>query len=135
MLLLIQLDIVHHLSEKSSAHVRFWREQWFGHTLEELRPAGPKRVEGFKDAKERLDKLNIMLNNNRDGNLWVMGGNEPSFADFVLGSHLWFWRLLLAKEEWDDVKTWHDGRWARVVEALSSWEDGIGDESDIWAPA
>lgn len=134
MIRLIQLNIVLHLGPASAAHVRFWRELWFGESLENLSPEGPKRIEGFKDAKARLDVLSNSLDKIGPNNLWVMGGNTPSFADFVLGSHMWFLKLLITKEEWDDVKRWNSGRWASLVEALEKWEDGTGDESELWKP-
>jgi glutathione S-transferase len=120
------------LNPRSEAYFRSTREASLGEKLEDVRPPGPKRERGFKGLKTQLDMLNGFLDNIGSGKPFVMG-DTLSFADCVLGGWLFFLKLMIDSEEWQEVACWNGGRWARVLATMEQWEAGKGDE-EVYHP-
>ncbi|KAF2271454.1 uncharacterized protein EI97DRAFT_437827 [Westerdykella ornata] len=45
-------------------------------------------------------------------------GKEANYADFIVGGWLTFLSATMPRDEWDDFRTWHDGVFARLHDAL-----------------
>ncbi|KAI3321644.1 hypothetical protein HD806DRAFT_159331 [Xylariaceae sp. AK1471] len=52
---------------------------------------------------------------------FLQGGENPTFADFVVGSRLM--ALDCAVKEWDEIQTWNGGIWGRLHKALGPWRE------------
>ncbi|KAI1820682.1 hypothetical protein F4861DRAFT_49057 [Xylaria intraflava] len=48
-----------------------------------------------------------------------IGGAEPDYADFIVGGWLMFLSQTVA--EWEEIRTWHDGVWGRLHNALEPY--------------
>jgi glutathione S-transferase len=129
---LIAARIHSQLNTGSQTYFRSTREVLIGGKLEDLRPPGPKRDEGFKDLKARLDMLSGLLDKSSSGKPFVMG-DTLSFADYVLGGWLLFLKVMINPKEWQEVAGWNEGRWARVLTAMEPWEVGKGEE-EVYHP-
>lgn len=101
--------------------------------LEEICPAGPKRTSMLDTMKSKFDALDKILETNGEGKLFVMG-DTLSFADLQIASFLFFFKLMVEEQEWEEVAGWNDGRWRKLMEALKQYEEGVGDESEAWKP-
>ncbi|KAF8992239.1 hypothetical protein BDQ17DRAFT_233752 [Cyathus striatus] len=53
-----------------------------------------------------------------------IGGNQPIFADFIIGSAMLSIMYSWGKDsvEWKALSTWHGGRWGKIVDDLSKYE-------------
>lgn len=49
---------------------------------------------------------------------WLDEGEEPVYADLVVGAWLAAFAECMAKEEWERVRGWHGGIWGRIHDAL-----------------
>ncbi|KAK7752086.1 hypothetical protein SLS62_006052 [Diatrype stigma] len=50
---------------------------------------------------------------------FVGGGEEPDYADLIVGGWLMF--LSGTVPEWEEIRTWHGGLWGRLHEALEPY--------------
>jgi glutathione S-transferase len=50
-----------------------------------------------------------------------LDGEGPAYADFIVGAWLKSMAESLPKEEWERVRKWQDGLWARLADALDTW--------------
>ena len=133
MFILIVATTNKQLNPYSEKYFRRTREALLGGKLEEIRPAGPKREQGFKKFKAGLDELSAFMDKNGEGKLFVMG-DTISFADFLIGSWLFFFKVMVPDEEWKELASWNSGRWGKHFEALQTYEAGVGDETEVWKP-
>ncbi|KAI0315821.1 hypothetical protein OF83DRAFT_1061438 [Amylostereum chailletii] len=103
---------------------RSTREEWVGMTLEELAPEGERRDELMKRVLHVLDRLDHSLTNG-GGTVFMCGdAAAPSFADVGIAANLVWIKRVLGREsrEWATVEQTNGGRWAKFVQAFSSWE-------------
>lgn len=56
--------------------------------------------------------------------VFISGGDKPMFADFCVGAALMTLRVVIGKDslEWEAIRSWHGGKWRRVVDALKLYE-------------
>lgn len=87
---------------------------------------GEKRAEALEMLKEALTTLDGFLAANVGGDFFM--GTKVSYADFVLiASFVWARRIPSGDWDpahdnvWDVIKTWHEGRWARIMESLEPY--------------
>ena len=52
-----------------------------------------------------------------------LDGDEPVYADLVLGAWLKMFEISMPPEDWQHVRGWHGGLWGRIVDALSEWSE------------
>lgn len=75
------------------------------------------RLKIVADFKEALGSGLAVWFVNRDKGPFIEGAT-PMFADFIIGGWLMFMRWA---PEWEEMKTWHDGVWGRLSDALEQW--------------
>ncbi|KAI1098289.1 hypothetical protein F4804DRAFT_338344 [Jackrogersella minutella] len=101
-------------AEQSKAEMsRRWGVKWENITVqgEERR----KTLDAYKEALEEIAKPFRYS----DGPF--LGGKDATYADFIIGG----WLKLLSvtmKDEWDEIKTWHDGTWGKLHQALEPYD-------------
>lgn len=94
---------------------RAGRERW-----EDLTVEGEDRVKtlaSFKDALGNLAKAY------KHGNGPFLEGGKVLYADLIVGAWLQFMKATLRKKEWEDLRTWQDGLWGRIHEALERYAE------------
>ena len=108
------------LNPVSQVYFRQTREMWLGRKIEELTPTGDAAAALWAKFESELRKADGWLV--KGGGRFVLG-DEPSWADFLVGSYLvWFKRVLGEdSQRWKDVEAWHGGRWKERLENLKEY--------------
>ncbi|KAJ6787608.1 hypothetical protein PWT90_05009 [Aphanocladium album] len=73
-------------------------------------------LESFEAALGDLGKL---YNENADGPFVL--GKQVSHADFIVGAWLRMYVVAMPKDEWQLLKTWHNGTFGRLHDALDAY--------------
>lgn len=91
------------------------------------RRAGVSSWDEVKIEGEAREKLKVSLRDGlrdlasmfqRDTAGPFLLGNQPSYADIIVGGWLRMWSKTLPQSEWDDFETWHDGVFGKLHAAL-----------------
>jgi glutathione S-transferase len=96
--------------------IEYWitsRKAIFGVGVDEMWPSGSHREETFHNLAKGLDVISSLIEKNNNGGVdsWVLGGKEPSYADFTLcAQFIWLSRAGPAGA-WQRVRSWNGGRW------------------------
>jgi glutathione S-transferase len=108
------------LNPVSKEHFIRARSQIPGNLLIELK--GEERVKAWKQVQAAFDTLHGWLN--KSSGPYFMG-DTVTFTDFVVGGWLYGMVLVLGEnsEEWKDIMTWNDGRWAAFKKSLEPYAD------------
>lgn len=77
---------------------------------------GEVRAAMMKKFNEALTPLATILKRNSAGPFLM--GETPSYADLTAGGWLKMMAGTLPKTEWEDIKTWHDGIFGQLYDAL-----------------
>ena len=113
------------MNPRSAEYFRRTREAMFG-PLEAMAPAGSeKRAEHLKGcAKAFGETIAGWLGKTPDGKerLFFMGGDTLCYADVTIAGFLKCIQKLTTPEEWKNVMSWDNGRWARFMEAFKPYE-------------
>lgn len=113
------------LNPRSQEYFRRTRESptRFGKRLEDLSPVGAQRDADWKGVREGYGHVDGWMKKNRNGTKYVMG-DSISYADVTIASLLVFLRLLWGEqsEEWGQVRTWQEGRWAEMSDEFKRYE-------------
>lgn len=88
--------------------------------MENLAPTGEEDVVQWKKLKDGFEKIDGWIRANGEGSRYVMGDN-PCYADLWIAAYALWIKLVLPKK-WDDVKSWHGGRWAKLVQEMEKYE-------------
>ncbi|KAF5358752.1 hypothetical protein D9758_008594 [Tetrapyrgos nigripes] len=107
------------LNPSSEEYFRRTRLVWYKMTMEEMYPEGAKKESEWRKLETELGQMAKVL---KDG-IFVMG-DQISFADLALAGNVNWFRILYGKDstEWQDMASWHDGRWGKLVTALERYE-------------
>lgn len=52
-----------------------------------------------------------------------LDGDEPVYADFIIGAWLKMFEAAMKPEDFQRVRSWQNGLWGRVVDALGKWSE------------
>lgn len=52
-----------------------------------------------------------------------LDGDEPVYADFIVGAWLKMFEASMPEERWQRVRTWQGGLWGGIVDSLSRWSE------------
>lgn len=118
------------LNPASQPYFRVTREKRFG-KLEDLAPAGSdKRAKHWAGVKKGYRAVAEWLNGDVSGEerLLFLGGDRISYADVSVAALLMWIRAIFGddSEEWKDVLSWDDGRWARFTDVMKKYESVEG---------
>ncbi|KAJ6590593.1 hypothetical protein DFH09DRAFT_1245064 [Mycena vulgaris] len=95
-----------------------WRaatERWEDLTVQGEERA--KKLEAFEAALGELAKLYARS----DGPF--LDGENPMYADFIVGGWLMFASKTLPAKKWEDLQTWHDGLWGKLHRTLGKYAE------------
>ncbi|KAK0482764.1 hypothetical protein IW261DRAFT_1550505 [Armillaria novae-zelandiae] len=109
------------LSPRSEVFYRKQREEWSGVTIEDMILHGEHRARQLALVKDDLSKVDKWMTK---GQIFVMGLETPTFADFVMCAWISFLRIALGEDspEWKELSSWHDGRWGKLVQSFAKYE-------------
>ncbi|KAJ7790382.1 hypothetical protein B0H14DRAFT_2939884 [Mycena olivaceomarginata] len=89
--------------------------EYFRRTREVTRDA----VE-WKKLKDGFGKLDEWIRVNGPESPYFMGGT-PCYADLWTAAYV-LWIRLVLPGKWEEVKSWHEGRWAKLLKGLEEYE-------------
>ncbi|EGN96903.1 hypothetical protein SERLA73DRAFT_185150 [Serpula lacrymans var. lacrymans S7.3] len=90
----------------------------FGTKFEDISPEGPKREQHWKNAKDFLGVVDGWYS--KSGGKWIMG-DTFSYADIIAGAWVRCFNGLFEGEKWEEISTWHGGRWGRLLEEINKY--------------
>ena len=108
-------------TQRNKEHYRQARELTLGRTLEEMVPFGTERVVKWAKFREVMNQVDECLAKTDAKGPYVMG-DIISWADVFLASYLIYFKIIWGEdsEEWKDIASWNQGRWANFLRALGN---------------
>lgn len=108
------------LNPSSAEYFRRARELEFGKRLEDVPPTGEERVKEWEKIKAGMGDVAGWMK--KDGKFFL--GDTLCYADILAASYLMWVRVLFGKdsEEWANITTWQDGRWATFMKDMEKYE-------------
>ncbi|THU75114.1 hypothetical protein K435DRAFT_881599, partial [Dendrothele bispora CBS 962.96] len=105
-------------AEKSKAEFlrRAGKENW-----DDLTVRGEDRKRTLKAFEAELGNLAKFYNLEKDGPF--LAGTDATYADFIVGGWLRFVKETVPESEWEQVRTWHDGLWGNLHQALEKYAE------------
>ncbi|KAH7925163.1 hypothetical protein BV22DRAFT_1065541 [Leucogyrophana mollusca] len=79
---------------------------------EEMSPVGEKRDADWANLKKGLDTVSGWYE--KSEGKWIMG-DTFSYADIIVACRILWFKRVLKEEEWKEVSSWNNGRWANVL--------------------
>ncbi|KAF9464071.1 hypothetical protein BDZ94DRAFT_534726 [Collybia nuda] len=109
------------LNPSSQVFFRRSKEKALRMEIKDMTPRGKHREEEWDKVMKQLDDLDERLP--KVGGPFILG-NEVSFLDFVVASHMLTTRDLLGEKskEWDHLKLWNEGRWLNILKSVEKYE-------------
>ncbi|KAF4604181.1 hypothetical protein EYR40_001364 [Pleurotus pulmonarius] len=109
------------LNPRSEEYFRRTREQAAGKKIEEITPVGEAREVEWGKYREGLGKVDSWFKKSTGPFLM---GESITFADITVVSWLVFPKVIFGEDsqEWQDIASWHDGRWAGLVDAFAKYQ-------------
>ena len=86
---------------------------------DDLTVRGEKRDEMKKSLHDTLKTIAELFQRNKTGPFLL--GEQPNYADLIVGAWLQMMHETLPAEEWDEVKTWHEGVFGNLHNALQKY--------------
>ncbi|KAF7302793.1 Glutathione transferase fungal specific class A [Mycena kentingensis (nom. inval.)] len=80
--------------------------------------SGDARIAKWAEVKEGLAAFDKYIGAGRE---WFTG-DSISYADFILAGDLRWAKVVLEKEEWDELASWNGGRWGRLVAEIGQFD-------------
>ncbi|KAF9564187.1 hypothetical protein CPC08DRAFT_660940 [Agrocybe pediades] len=103
------------------------RQKNTGKPLSKIAPTPEIEAQHWAKYKEFYGKVDGWFEQGKLTGPFLMG-DAPSWSDFMIGGHLAVLRAGWGEdsEKWKDLRTWHSGRWAKLVDGLKEYEgDGL----------
>jgi len=91
-----------------------------------MAPRGDAAVAQWAKFRDGLGKVDALYAKNGGEGPFLLG-KTPSWGDIIVASSLLWLRIIWGEDspQWKDISSWHDGRWARIVEALKKHETAV----------
>jgi glutathione S-transferase len=111
------------LSPRGEEYFRRTREKSFGKAMEDIVPKGEVAVAEWAKFKDGMGKVDAWYAKNGGKGLFLLG-ETPSWGDIVIVSYLVWMKIVWGEDsqQWKDISSWNNGRWAGLVEALQDYE-------------
>lgn len=86
-------------------------------------PTGAARDVEWAKVKDGFNVVDGWLQASKEDGPYALG-QTPGFVDFFIGARLTWFRLVFGEdsEEWKDITSWNEGRWAAFAEGLKKYE-------------
>ncbi|KAJ7146362.1 hypothetical protein C8R44DRAFT_757257 [Mycena epipterygia] len=109
------------LNLASQDYFRRTREKLFGQRLEDVVPTGDRHIHTWKKLKEAFELVDGWIRKNGPDSKYLMGENV-CYADIIVAGYLRWAKVVLGKEQWEEISSWHGGRWANLMKALEQYD-------------
>lgn len=92
-----------------------------GKPLSEVTPTGDAYAPAWQKVEDSFfGKIDSWIRANGEGSAYIMG-DAMSYADLWVASYV-IWFKLVLPEKWDEAKTWHGGRWEKLLEDTEKYQ-------------
>ncbi|GJJ06401.1 hypothetical protein Clacol_000592 [Clathrus columnatus] len=114
------------LQEVDIPYFRETRTRWYNKPFDAIAPKNKNQA--LDEVKDVFDKLAKFMDEYREkpfdpkdplDHPWVLG-DVVSWADFALAG-MFKWVELSNSEIWEEIKTWNNGRWVRLMGETAQW--------------
>jgi glutathione S-transferase len=111
------------LNPRSQEPFRGKMEKAFGKAIEEIAPKGEAADAEWAKFQDGLTKVDSWYAKNGGKGPFLLG-ETASWGDLVVASYLSMWRTLWGEDsqQWKDISSWNNGRWAEIAKALKKYE-------------
>ena len=112
-----------HLPPRSEVYFRETRAVMFGvDDIDDIAPPGPKRDEAWAGVKNGLGTVAEWLRADGLDKLFFTGKDRIVYADMTVAGFLIWARVVLDRNEWEDLISWDGGRWGKFMAAFEKYE-------------
>lgn len=98
----------------------------FEHALGELakayRHTGGTTDHFFRPSGTAAEQRQRAPPGREQGSVWL-DGDGPAYADFIVGAWLKMMQASMAEKDFQRIRSWHDGLWGRLVDALEPYAE------------
>jgi glutathione S-transferase len=108
------------MNPTSAAYFRRTREESWGKTLENLTPKGEEDAVEWKKLKDGFGKVDEWIRANGESSRFIMG-DVLCYADMWMAAYA-LWIKLVLPDRWEELSSWHEGRWARLLQEMEKYE-------------
>ncbi|KAJ7919381.1 hypothetical protein B0H13DRAFT_252548 [Mycena leptocephala] len=110
------------LNPASQDYFRQTRQQLFGgRRLEDVTPTGDAHVVMWKKFEDAFGQIDNWINKNGAKSKYFIG-DTISYADITIAGYLRWGKLVLGKDKWEVILTWHGGRWANLMKEMEKYD-------------
>jgi len=110
------------LNAASQDYFRQTREKLFGgRRLEDVTPTGEEHVVMWKKLEDAFGQIDGWIHKNGTNSKYFMG-ETICYADISVAGYLRWGRLVLGKDKWEGILTWHGGRWANLMKEMEKYD-------------
>ncbi|KAJ7605039.1 hypothetical protein DFH06DRAFT_1253350 [Mycena polygramma] len=110
------------LNPASQEYFRRTREELFGgRRLEDVLPTGEAHTALWSEVKDALGQVDGWIRKNGADSKYFMG-ETLCYADITVAGFLRWGKMVLGKDKWDDIMTWHSGRWANLMREMEKYD-------------
>jgi len=109
------------LNPASQDYFRQTREQLFGgRRLEDVVPTGEEDVVMWKKLEDAFGQIDGWIQKNGADSKYFMG-DTICYADISVAGFLRWGKMVLGKDKWEKILTWHDQRWAGLMKEMEKY--------------
>ncbi|EPS26455.1 hypothetical protein PDE_01392 [Penicillium oxalicum 114-2] len=90
-------------------------------SIDELNLTGEAREKVIQSFREALSGLAVLFQRDSSGPFLL--GPKANYADLIVGGWLRMMRGVLPTNEWEQLRGWHDGVFARLYDALEVYRE------------
>ncbi|KAF7337792.1 Glutathione S-transferase-like protein ustS [Mycena sanguinolenta] len=109
------------LNSASQDYFRRTREELFGgRRLEDVTPTGDEHAVMWKRLEDAFGTIDGWIRKNGADSKYFMG-DTLCYADISVAGWLRWTKMVLGKDQWESILTWHGGRWASLMKELEKY--------------
>ncbi|EGN99550.1 hypothetical protein SERLA73DRAFT_106153 [Serpula lacrymans var. lacrymans S7.3] len=130
MLQIIAVIVSAKLNPISAEHFKKDTAKRLGAKWEDISPEGPRREQDWKNVKEVLGIIDGWYSKS-DGKHIMR--DTFSYADIIVGAWVRCFNGVFEGEKWEEMRSWHDGRWGKIAEETNKYlnQSGLVNEKRV----
>ena len=111
------------LNPQSQEYFRRTKAQSYGKAMEDIAPQGDAAIAEWAQFRDGLGKVDAWYAKNGGQGPFLLG-ETLSWGDISVASYIIWLRVVWGEDsrQWKDISSWHNGRWAAIIEALKKYE-------------
>jgi len=99
----------------------FQQTKFGGRRLEDVTPTGEEHVVVWKKLEDAFGQIDGWIRKNGADSKYFMG-ETICYADISVAGYVRWGMLVLGKDKWEEILTWHGGRWANLMKEMEKYD-------------